>query len=254
MRIQILAATALLLLPILPIAAAEPATSATGRELKVFPGDKFYFEGEQVEVPVLEISNTFESRMPGSMRIRFSFAIDAKKLRFSRTHDGWDYFAAPEGKARAWHGLVGNVLAKGDTVGVRINERNGEMEWFVENSRHNGFTTIWHRPVKPGKDVEVKAAGTEKLLPDGGRVRGLEYLGTRDNQIRVRYEEFGESVRREEFYFPISAQMPMEIGVMGLRAEVIRVDGVSATIKITRGFGEIDFALPADMYRTDNDQ
>jgi hypothetical protein len=224
--------------------AAEPATSRIGEELQVFPGDKFYVEGERIDVPILELADTFESRMPGAMRIRFSFAIDARKLRWVRDRYGWSYFAAPTGKARAWHGLVGNVLAEGDTVGVRINKKDGTREWFVDNSIHNATTTIWSREVDPEKDVEITVDGTEQVFLKGHRIRGLEYFGIRDQQLRIRYTEIDDSLQEEEFLFPISEQMPMLIGVMGLRAEVREINGASARIKILRGFEGDGFADP----------
>jgi hypothetical protein len=221
-----------------------PATSLTGEELQVFPGDKFYMEGEREEVPVLELASTFEGRMPGAMRIPFSFAIDTKRLLFKHRSGDWDYFAAPEGKGRAWHGLVGNVMAPGDTVGVRIHRRTGVREWFVDNSRHNGMSTIWHRKINE-KDVAVRDAGKQRILMEGSRLRGLEYLGVRDNQIRIRYSEFGDYERQEEFLFPITGEEPLLIGVMGLRAEVRAISGASARIKVLRGFQGDGFADPA---------
>lgn len=225
--------------------AAEPATSRIGVDLQVFPGDKFYVEGERTDVPIVELSESFEGRMPGAMRIPFSFAIDSRRLHWARDRKGWSYFAAPEGKARAWHGLVGDVLAKGDTVGVRIRKDDGAREWFVDNSVHNGMTTIWSRKVDPKKDVAVVSAGTEQILAEGHRIRGLEYFGVRDQQLRIRYTEITGSLREEEFLFPITPQMPMLIGVMGLRAEVSEISGASARIKVLREFDKDGFADPA---------
>lgn len=195
----------------LPVAIAqhvEPAASAIGEELQVFPGEKFYVEGEREEVPVLELSSTFEGRMPGAMRIPFSFAVDSRRLLFKRRDRDWDYFAASEGQGRAWHGMVGNVMAPGDTVGIRMNRRTGQREWFVDNSRHNGMSTIWHRQVSE-KDVTVHVVGKQMVLLEGARLRVLEYLGVRDNQLRVRYTEFGGAKRSEEFLFPVNWRNPV---------------------------------------------
>lgn len=233
-----------------PAPASEPATSLVGQELQVFPGDKFYAEGETETKPVLELASKFEGRMPGSMGIPFSFAIDTTRLRFAHRKGEWDYFIAPPGQGRAWHGLIGNVLAEGDTVGVRIHRSKGTREWFVDNTNHNRgtgwrFSTIWSRAIKPGKDVEVREGAPERVMIQGSRMRGLEYLGVRDNQLRIRYEEFGGEDRREEFLFPITGTEPLLIGVMGLRAEVRDIQGASARIKILRGFQGDGFASPA---------
>lgn len=226
--------------------AASPATSLTGEDLQVFPGDRFYVEGDTTELQTYRISEPFESRMPGSMRIRFSFAIDTTELRFSRRSNEWDYYAAADGKGRAWHGLLGNVLASGDTVGLRVHRTKGDREWFVDNSRHNGFTTIWHRAVKP-RDVEVTEAGVHSVLLEGDRMRGLEYLGVRDGQLRIRYTEMGPTPRSEEFTFPIEGPEPMLIGAMGLRAEVSNISGASAHIKILQGFQGDGWAEPISL-------
>jgi len=227
------------------VPATELATSLVGKELHVFPGDKFYAEGESEEVPVLELVHPFEGRMPGSMRIPFSFAIDTRRLLFKHRSGDWDYFVAPEGKGRAWHGLIGNVLADGDTVGVRVNFRDDTKEWFVDNSNYNRpLRTIYHRKIRPGKDVEISDVGRQTIMLTGSRMRGLEYLGIRDNQLRIRYEEFGAEDRREEFLFPITGEVPLLIGVMGLRAEVRDIQGASARIKIIREFQGNGFADP----------
>lgn len=225
--------------------AAETASSLIGKELQVFPGDKFYAEGESEELAILELTRPFEGRMPGSMRIPFSFAIDSKRLRFNRRRGDWDYYSAPEGKARAWHGLIGNVLAPGDTVGIRINRKDGAKEWFVDNSIHNRpLTTIWHRKLDSNENAGVREAGTQRVMLEGSYMRGLEYMGVRDNQLRIRFEEFGGENRREEFLFPITDEAPMLIGVMGLRAEVTDINGASAKIKILRGFQGDGFSDP----------
>lgn len=230
--------------------ASEPVTTLVGQELQVFPGDKFYAEGNTETKPVLELASAFEGRMPGSMGIPFSFAIDTTKLRFAHRMGDWDYYIAPEGKARAWHGLIGNVLAEGDTVGIRIHRAKGTREWFVDNTNHNRntgwrFATVWSRAIKPGKDVEVREGTPERVMIAGSRMRSVEYLGVRDSQLRIRYEEHGGDDRREEFLFPITGQEPLLIGVMGMRAEVRDIQGASARIKILRGFQGDGFAAPA---------
>lgn len=251
MTIRFLITAALVFVLAIPVStrAADTASSLIGEELQVFPGDKFYAEGETEDKQALELAKPFEGRMPGSMRIPFSFAIDTTRLYFARSGGDWDYYAAPQGKARAWHGLVGNVLAEGDTVGIRVHRNKGTREWFVDNTIHNRqqgwlFATIWNRAVKPGKDVDVHNGQTQQIMVAGSRMRGLEYLGVRDNQLRIRYEEFGDQERREEFLFPISGEEPLLIGVMGLRAEIRDINGASARIKILRGFQGDGFAAP----------
>ncbi|QOW18620.1 hypothetical protein INQ41_07835 [Lysobacter ciconiae] len=223
--------------------AASPNASLTGEELQVFPGDKFYVEGDTTDLQTYRISEPFESRMPGALRLPFSFAIDATDLHFSHRDSKWDYYTPVEGKGRAWHGLLGNVLAKGDTVGLRVHRTNGDREWFVDNSGYNGYQTIWNRRVK-GKDVEVTEEGIRSILLENNRLRALEYMGVRDGQLRVRYTEVGPNPRSEEFTFPIEGHEPILIGAMGVRAEVRNISGASAHIKVLRGFQGEGWAEP----------
>ena len=229
--------------------AADKVSSLVGEELQVFPGDKFYAEENVVEKPSFVIPVNFESKMNGSMGFNFRFAIDASTLSWTRKVGEWDYFTAPADKARAWHGLLGTVLAEGDTVGIRVNGQ-GERQWFVDNTIHNQAlgtrgTTIWKRRIDPKKDVSVQDGPLHKVLVKGSKIRGLEYLGLRDGQLRIRYVELTDRESTEEFFFPVTAEEPMLIGIMGLRAEVSGIQGSSVRIKVLRRFGDGNFASPA---------
>lgn len=223
-----------------------------GKNLQVFPGDRFYSEGDLTAVPVLELAAPFESKMPGAGGFSFNFAIDSTKLRYagSSKNEEWDYLAGPKGSVRAWHRLLGTVLAERDHVGVRVNRKTGAREWYVNNTNHNAnmgydLTTIWSRPVNPKKDVEVRQIGTEDVLIPGSRLRSLEYLGLQDGQLRIRYDEIGPTPRTEEFFFPVEGKTPFLIGVKGLRAQVLEVAGTSARISILQGFKDSGFASPS---------
>lgn len=223
--------------------AAEQSTTLLGVDLQVFPGDRFYAEGTTEKFPIFQLAAPFEGKMPGAMRFSFRFAIDSTELRFLRRDRNWDYFSSTPGSFRAWHSMLGDVLAPEDTVGLRVDRSTGEKEWFVDNSKYNGATTIWHRPLALGSDVAVEEIGRQAVLLPGAQVRGLEYLGVRDGQIRIRYQELGTEQRTEEFLFPVSPE-PVTIGAMGLRAEVRDINGASAKIRVIRGFNEKGFSGP----------
>lgn len=142
------------------------------------------------------------------------------------------------------------MLAEGDTVGIRISAKKNKTEWFVDNTNHNRgtgwqFATIWNRKVDQKRDVAIRVGGSRTVAAEGSRLRSLEYLGVRDGQIRIRYEELGTQARTEEFLFPITGEAPMLIGVKGLRAQVGEINGASARIKVLRGFQADDWATPA---------
>lgn len=231
------------------VRAAEIASTAVGQYMQVFPGDRFYQEGDLTTVPILELAAPFQSKMPGESGFSFKFAIDSTKLQYDGfSPDGrWAYLAAPKDSVRAWHGLIGNVMALGDHAGVRVNVKSGAREWYVNNSIHNGslassHSTVWSRPINAKKDVAVRQIGAEDVLIPGARMRRLQYLGLHDGQMRIRYEEIGPEPRTEEFRFPVEEQTPFLVGILGLRAEVSAVSGSSARIKVLEGFNESGFA------------
>jgi hypothetical protein len=176
------------------------------QQLDLSPGQRFYAEAwnKKTRQPAYQVSAPFESKMPGAMRLPFRFAIDATVLNFIGTRsDSCDYFAPEAGRFRAWHGMLGNVLAKGDTVGLRVCA-NGAAEWFVDNSNHNGMTTVWSRPTKKG-DPTVQRITAERTEPAKAPVRQLDYLGVRDDAVIVRFTEISPDLpqRVDEYSFAL---------------------------------------------------
>lgn len=207
-------------------------TYPLNKTIQVSAGQEFYKEYRTVNKSVVTyiLSKPIRSSMGGSMGFPFSFAIDDVSMVTNRTRDGWTYYAPKSGKFRASHGLLGSVLAEGDTVGLRVH-RDDRKEWFVDNSRHNGYTTIWSRKVK-AKDPEVTVK--EVIARTAvGPVSTLTYLGTTDSRVRIRLEQISpdNSVTRDDFEFPVGTTGAAFGSVLGATFKVT-ANATGATIEV----------------------
>ena len=204
-----------------------------GTSVEVSPGQEFYAETKLEKVPAYRLSEPFKSSMGGAMGLPFGFAIDETVLVRTRVStQGWEYFVPENGQFRAFHGLLGSVIAEGDTVGLRVHE-TGKMEWFVDNSIKNGMTTIWSRKVKK-KDPELTRFLTESTELKDARVERLIYLGFADQgMVRIRHEIVmpGNTVR-DEFTFPVDAN-GLGVGAVKDAEFTIEAGPVKAIITVT---------------------
>lgn len=205
------------------------------RKIEVTPGQEFYGQYEEVSrhSVAYRLAQPFKSSMGGSMGLPFAFAIDESELMPLRTRDGWTYYVPKHKQFRAWHGLLGNVLAEGDTVGLRVNQ-DGRQEWFVDNSIHNGMRTIWSRKLKPKDPVVTEVEVTSKSPV--GPVHKLIYLGVSSGQVRVRHEQVfpDDSTTRDDFEFPVTPDGTALGAVMGATFK-IELKPLGATIVVLSG-------------------
>lgn len=220
-----------------PIAAQDnlkATRSPIGTPVEVTAGQEFYAETLLEEVPAYRLEKPFKSSMGGAMGLPFGFAIDSTLLVSFRKTENWEYFIPADGKFRAYHGLLGSVIAEGDTVGLRVN-KSGKMEWFVDNSNKNGYTTIWSRKVKE-KDPLVEPTTTHIQRPTGESIERLVYLGfAGERLVRIRHERItAHEVLRDEFNFPVSENGIGMGAVRGAEFSIIATP-VRATITVTKG-------------------
>lgn len=203
---------------LLSLLVATPLLAQTGRPsarvivpkvgtvIEVTPGEPFYTELGMVPVPAFRLSMPFKSSMAGFMGFPFGFAIDSTLLVRTRFRPGdyWTYFVPKDHAFRAYHGLLGSVLSEGDSVGLRIG-KNGEREWYVDNSRRNGQPTLWTRKVKKGDPaISLEVDGYEG---DGQPAERLIFLGTDGDKIRVREETLTpRNLATDDFVFPMDAK------------------------------------------------
>lgn len=176
--------------------------------IEATPGQEFYFEVFTRKVRGYQLERPFSSSMAGSMGLPFAFSIDETKLVPipPRRPGDWTYYEPANKKFSASHGLLGSVLATGDSVGLRINSE-GRREWYVDNSNHNrGMNTMWTRRVKH-KDptaAEIELASRE---PTGSPLQKLIYLGMEEGRVRIRHEQIypDQATTRDEYTFEIGA-------------------------------------------------
>lgn len=221
------------------VSAQEPDLKATrtpvGTAIQVTAGQEFYAETKIEQVPAYKLERPFKSSMGGAGGFPFGFAIEGDLLVLEGvSKTGWEYYVPADRKFRAYHGLLGSVIREGDTVGLRVGA-SGNMEWFVDNSVYNGFTTIWSRKVKP-KDPKVTRIMTSATRPTGDAVERLVYLGLdASKHARIRHERILKSdILRDEFTFPLDANGK---GVGAVRGAVfeINANALNATITVTKG-------------------
>ena len=105
-------------------------------------------------MPALQMSKSISSSMPGAYSLPFDFSIEQCTLIASFQTTRHRYFAAPFERSSATHSLLGNVIVQGDSIGIRMSVEDGSMEWYVDNSRYNGMSTVWHRPMRKEDGVE----------------------------------------------------------------------------------------------------
>jgi hypothetical protein len=205
-----------------------------GDVVAVSTGQVFYSEHTVVPVRSIKLSAPFHSSMAGAMGFPFRFEIATDTLVFSgKSKDGnWDYYLPEGGKFSASHGLLGSVIDPGDTVGLRVGP-NGEKEWFVDNSIHNGMTTIWSRKYK-SRDPSISFVETGTTISDKHPIDLLTYLGAADGKVRIRWEHsdprFGSSA--ETFEFPVE-NGEAKVGIRGA-AFVVQPGSFDAKITMLR--------------------
>lgn len=123
------------------------------------------------------LSAPFKSSMGRAMGLPFGFAIDETILVLDRVDNrGTGYFVPATGKFRAYHGLLGSVLADGDIVGLRVHP-DGSMDWFVDHSINNGMPTVWGRKYKK-KDPKLERVSTEAIRRTSPLSKDLSILGS----------------------------------------------------------------------------
>lgn len=158
----------------------KPSSAQIETPVLVTAGQEFYKATATRAVAAYRLEHPFKSSMAGSMGMSFAFAIDGDLLvSTGKTTADWEYFVPPDHKFRAYHSLLGSVIRGADTVGLRVG-RQGQMEWFVDNSAYYKSPKIWTRRLKSGDPTltRIELATSE---PAGEPAKRLIYLGLADN-------------------------------------------------------------------------
>ncbi|WP_310498758.1 hypothetical protein [Sandarakinorhabdus sp.] len=227
---------------------AQPITRSISPEIgtiiDVTPGQVFYSDTYIRSVEAYEIDRPFKSSMAGSMGFRFSFSIDSiTLLKKGVSRDGiWSIYV-PE-KFSASHGLLGNVLSPGDTVGLLVS-KTGEMQWFVDNSIRNNTNTIWSRKLNP-KDPQPKLISTQSSETVGLPLFRLVFLGVQNANVRIRFEQRDETGTyvRDEFTYPIRNNS-LAVGAVRGAEFIVKVGDLQSQIFVTKPMtGEFGLFAP----------
>lgn len=205
-----------------------------GQTVAVTPGQQFYSDFTSKPVLGFRLEHPFKSSMAGAMGLPFTFAIDGVLLVPAGTSKNgeWTYYIPADNKFRASHWLLGSVIREGDSVGLRVHS-SGRREWFVDNSKYNGMTTIWSRRLKEG-DPKLTRVQTNKVEPSGLPINKLFFLGVSDEEVRIRSETIDPSgTVRDEFTYPVNSNGEAIVQVKGAEFK-LQISGSKARITLVK--------------------
>lgn len=220
-----------------PVSTVEERISFTeqvGVELYANTGDSIFVSGSIGKVEALSMSGSIASTMPGGYALPFDFSIARSDLRLSFQTDGHLYYAAPSDKSAASHGLLGNVLRSGDSVGIRVDKTSGEYEWYVDNSNYNRMRSCWSRRVR--EDDNITFTKTKVTVVDGSSaLKEIVFDGFYNGLIHFTFRDSvgGKSVEKQ-FAFNVVNDKPTTIGIKGNMLEILTVDSVGMKYKWLR--------------------
>jgi hypothetical protein len=216
---------AAILLAAAPAVAQQSETFATPTQtvLSATTGEAIFVEGEHVFRNVMVLKSEIRSTMPGSMMIPFSFTISPGDLVFRNSGREWEYFCADASKSTASFPGLGSVVEAGDCVGVRRRLSDGRLEWVVDNSRYNGFATVWSRRVRTNESAALAAVEQRQVMTDISVHRAVYFDGFYSGLLNF---TFHDGDQRREMKFDYDGTSEKMIGMLGKRLVVLRADSV----------------------------
>jgi hypothetical protein len=211
-----------------PVGAQEqqPFSTPYDTPLSVTAGERVMVEGQYELHDVAKVSADIKSTMPGSMKIPFSFSIKAGELKPEFETENFEYFCADPAASSASFPGLGVVVDEGDCVGVRRGKKSVALEWFVDNSHHNGARNhavwVWSRRVKPD---EEKLISFEKrqVIGDVSLNTVVEFNGYYSGLLNFTVIERGQ---RREMKFDYGGSGQKLIGMVGKKMTVLSADSV----------------------------
>jgi len=208
-----------------PVYKTEEFSAPLATELSVDVGDSILTKGQAAYVEIYTLSGPIKSTMPGAYGVPFAFQIGQTALtkRYRRGH--YEYFCAPLEEAGASFPGLGQVVRSGDCIGVRRSISDGSIEWVVDNSNHNGYTTVWSRDYKPEKDPELTQS-TGELSAKGSRITMIRFDGFYSNLLHftlIEHDRSGKTETEFKFDYPPRTGDP----VYGIKGNLFQVNNVS---------------------------
>ena len=201
-----------------------------GEEKFADVGDTLFIKGKASKQKVLLLQNSISSNIPGAYGLPFQFGLKKGPLSPLYQTANHIYYAADWDDCSATHSMLGVVISRGDSVGIRISKTTGDKEWFVDNSVHNGMNTVWSRKVEPEDNVEFE--WSEKIVYD----EDSEYIevtfdGFFNNLFHFTLTEtkFDSKVEREFKFNP--AEGVTRVSFKGMILDIFKADNLGISYK-----------------------
>ena len=210
----------------------ERFSAPIGQDLTVQIGEHLFVEGEVAHVPFLSMSSSISSTMPGAYGVPFSFSIDQTDLELKYERGPDQFYCAPARDRSASFPSLGSVVDPGDCVGVMIDKITAEKYWVVDNSYHNGSTTVWSRPVKSDDAVEL-TLGSATRTDSRANMEVVYFEGFYSGLLHFKYHRFEnsqENIREFKFDYP-PREGTATYGIRGKTFEVLDVDNTKMTYR-----------------------
>lgn len=210
--------------PQVPVVTFQPFHAPLNVPLVVGTGDELLVEGAFIKGEKISLREPVDRMIPGSLMIPFPAHMGAGDLELTRFDGDWKYFCGREDNVAASFPGLGSVIAEGDCVGIRVSTRDAsDMEWVVDNSRHNGMTTIWTKSVSPAEKPTLNVEVSRRPF----RVQSLNKIsfdGYFGGQLHFTWTEEGTHRESKTFTFDYHGGT----AVVGFKGRVLQVNQVNS--------------------------
>jgi hypothetical protein len=205
-------------------------SASLGEEMFADVGDTIFMKGKASKQKVLLLKNSITSNIPGAYGLPFQFGLKKGPLSPLYQTANHIHYSANWEDCSATHSMLGVVIRRGDSVGIRISKTTGDKEWFVDNSVYNGMNTVWSRKVKPEDNVEFE--WSEEIVYD----KGSEYIevtfdGFFNNLFHFTLTEIKvDSQKDREFKFnPVEGVT--RVSFKGMILDILKADNLGISYK-----------------------
>ncbi|WNF45169.1 hypothetical protein RHP75_12300 [Pseudomonas sp. SG20056] len=212
-------------------------TAPIGKPLSTGTGEDLFVEGAFIQGEKIAIEQDTDLMIPGSMMIPFPAHIGAGELSLTHITPDWKYFCGePESVSASFPGL-GSVIADGDCVGVRVSTTNSsKKEWVVDNSNHNGMSTIWTKSLSSEQSSAIYPVKSKTPF-SVKNLKRIAFDGYFSGQLHFTWQEVSPGMSdSREFTFDFDGS-PTVVGIKGNIFKVHKADNLSLQyewVKIAR--------------------
>ncbi len=212
-----------------PTVTVKEFNAPTNVELEASTGDSIFMEGSYIEGEYIEVSQSVDIMIPGSMMIPFPVHVAQGRLELSGIHGGWKYFCGDLSTSAASFPGLGSVVSPGDCIGIRVPVNGGAPEWVVDNSNHNGTQTIWSRQIDSSEASEYQPQKSATPF-DVRQLTRVTFDGYYGDQLHFTLKKEGSERDTRDFVFDFTGE-PTVVGFQGKRLEVLQASNVGITYR-----------------------